>query len=422
MYGSTGVCKADGATLRRRGLSVRAIAALPLECDEVPPTRLRIFFTLPLVVAFARIASADPAASQPAEAVETFAKEQREALQQILADGLPARTRPVDSLVRLDIVDGRLAVELLDENAPEAQSFPIAGKAEAAFFLSVNRLSTEPPITMFRAHLLRYDAAAERSIDIDVMPAPLMLNLTVTIQTPALTTTIQLIDQSERGFGDDIQPAVTKLYVQSRQPNGEVLADGSDGADFVLPSFRAFIDQHHDEAVALFGEGFTAMRAMHVLAGVGTAEVAAIFEAERTIDEATRRELDAIMDDVRNRGSEAVAAARPRLRKLGPAAAASLANMSRAGWTADLAVNMDALTAGLLPAANAGAVSLLLSPGRLVDLLYSPDAGIRRDALAHLERLSAQKIAINTAVDPYTLAEEIEALRALNVPATRPTR
>jgi hypothetical protein len=400
---------------------VRAIGAFPLESGRVPPARSPIILCL-LLAGFARVASADPASTRPAEGLETFVKEQREALQQVLADAPPAPARPIDSLVRFDVVRGRLAVELLDANIPEAQSFPIAGKAETAFFLSVNRLSVQPPITMFRAHLMRYDAATQRSIDVDVMPAPSVVNLTVTIQTPAITTTIQLIDQSERGFGGDIEPAVTKLYVQRRQENGDLLADGSDGADFVLPSFRELIDQHHEEAVALLGEGFSAMRAMHVLSGVGTAEVSAIFEADRPIDAAARRELDAIVEDVRHGGSEAVAIARPRLRKLGPAAAAALANMSRVGWTADLAVNMDALTAGLLPAANARAASLLLSPGRIVDLLYSPDAGIRRDALAHLERLLDQKIAIDLAADPYTIAAEIEALRVGHAPATRPTR
>ena len=364
---------------------------------------------------------AAPPSTQPSDEAQSFAREQREAIASEKIDAQAGPEGPIDELVILDVEKGRLVAKLADPDGPEEQVFSVGNDADTLFRLSVRKMGSPPTIFVFRSHLMRFDPVAMRALSVELLPAPTVFNLSITTESPGGTTTVQLIENVPPGFDLDGQPASARLYLARDSGNAEN-PDPTDGRlNFIEPSFGELIAKHHDDALAMLGEGLTAMRAMHVMAGVGRDEAAAIFDAHRAVSDGDRRELTAIIDMIRDNGSDALAAARDRLRKLGPSATAELTRMPRDHWSPDLALNVDALAAGLLPTGGTRGDGLLTSPSRLIDLLYSPGEQVRRDARATLEVLLHKSISLDAAADPYANIAAIEALRpGQAAQATRP--
>lgn len=367
-------------------------------------------------------AFAQDATAPPEDDRTIFAREQRESIRTVATEQKAVPPRPIDSLIRLDLENGRLTATLVDPNTPESQVFARPDDPDMAFRLDVQRLSVDPPVIALRQHFIRFDPATTRAMNVELLTAVTTVNLSITHESLAGTTTVQLIENASPGFiGAD--PSTARLYLQRDAENETNQDPGVGEMNFVEGSFAEIIDSHHDDAVAMLGEGLTAIRGMHVLAGIGQKEAAAIFDAGREVTDATKAELTQLVERIRNDGSAALDEARPRLRKLGASAAAELARMPREGWSADLALNVDALTAGLLPSANEQSAGLLSSPSRLVDLLYSPSPDIRRDAHARLEKLLRRTIELDVTLDPYDNASKIESLRpSAAVPTTQTAR
>jgi hypothetical protein len=383
------------------------------------PAIRHVLLLTALLAPIARAQSEPPTTEEAvpnvAELEEQFDQEEGKAFADFVASAQKAIPTPIEQLMRFDVVNGSLVASLVPPALPGDRLYAITDSPPTAFKLSIAPPEQfQSPMTMFQGHLGRFDATARRVLTVEVLPAPGTINVTTTVQTPISITSIQYIEQSEAAMGNNVG---ARLYVTV---NSEIEATSTtdEGLKLVGTNFVDLVSHHHDEAVATLGEGLTALRAMHVLAGLSANEATAIFAADRPIAADTQHMLDAIIAEVREGGSESVAAARPKLRKLGTSAVMALARADRAGWSADDAVNIDALTAGLLPFSMEHAGALLNSRARLIDLLYSPDVATRREAAIRLERLSHQRIAIDPAVDPYTIAEKIEALRSTLASAT----
>lgn len=382
---------------------------------------LKLVLTLIAALAGISLTRAAPPATQPSGPAANFVFEQRQAMRNARTEAQAMPAKPIDSFIRFDVVDGHLRTTLLNAEGPPEQTFDPEAGGDSVFRLTVQKDTGVPNVVAFSATLMKLDPATPRSIFVQLLPAPLQVNLSITEETLGGTTTVQLIENAAPNFNIDGSESNVRLYLAKDSADETVAGAGNGRMSLLEPTFADLIEKHHDDVVATVGEGLTTLRAMHVLAGVGQDEAKAIFEADRKIDQATRRELHGMVDSIRRDGNAAVLTARPRLRELGSAAAAELARFPRDGWSADLSLNVDALTAGMMPVANSRGASLLASPARLIDLLYSPDANLRAEAKVRLERLLDRKIAIDTGRDPYADADAIESLRpALSEPTTRP--
>ena len=354
--------------------------------------------------------------ADPPMTPERFAMEQRQALAQIAALAPETPAKPIDSLIRLDLVNGHLAATPVNPTGTEDLNFSPGGDKLSRFRMALQQIVAPnvPTTPIVGAHLMKLDVANSRAMNVQLLPWPAGLNMSVTIETLQGTTTAQLVEtRGQDDEGDGPQPPIVRLYMQRADtPNAADKAN----LNISAVNFSSLVESNHDDVLAMLGEGLTALRAMHVLSGIPQAEALSLLKSGIPLGEAAQREVESIFTELRNGGSAKMPELRARLRKLGSGAAAALHARPRDGWPADLALNVDTLTADLLPGGANHGSPLLKSKGRLINLLYAPDVEVRRAALAHLSTLTGQPVKLDVEADPYANVPLIESLRGKVAP------
>lgn len=353
-----------------------------------------------ILVLHASLAFAEP--NDAAELTREFLAEQQQALDREVKQRPVLAARPLDQIIRLDFEDRQLRMALLPSDIKDSATIPLKGVNGVC---QVQRGGDNP--NTWTATVFAFDRANARSVSLFLSPAAGRTKLDVVIQKPGKSMTTQIIVVKTNLFDDDDVGA--RMYFQSSDEEGGTSAPN---AVLVAATPADLFSENHDQVVECAGEGFRLLRAMHVLAGMSGRQVSHLLVSEVAIAPATEKALLSAIKAMESDPDAGETQLKSVLDDAGAPAAAALLKMPREGWSAELTMRIDNLLAPYLPDDPGLSAELDADPSRLVDLLYWPDASVRAAVAKRLAALPAAKIEIDPHVDPYTIADKIEALRA----------
>ena len=234
------------------------------------------------------------------------------------------------------------------------------------------------------------DAAHPRATFIQLMTDPRGLMMTLNEQTLAFTTTADLIDRPLLPTDSEEVRASLRFKRSAEEEAPTTQTEDPQAADdrdayLTAASFTALLDANHDAVVSTMAEGLTSLRAMHVLSGLSDGQARQLMNGGDAANADVTRGVAGVIDALRADGSAAVDASVAKLSALGPTAVAALGAADRKGWSPDLKMSVDTVLAQVASIPASRAQLLLATPARLIDLLYSPDAGVRKSAAQRLD-------------------------------------
>lgn len=394
------------------GLACLALPAIAATPETAPSTA---------IAPAPESASAGPRRAQ-------FVLEQRIALDDMLKQQPKLAARSPENVVRVSVKDGHLTLEP-GPNLPDECVVPLTEGRGAITFRRSHAGDGETAFTAVELRYLRLhgdDATAPAATSIMLSTSPMNVQVALYEMTPEAMTDGQLIDTARDATEDGGDPPNSKLTFKRTSELDENDAGGhaeqEGGVDHVEATFATLIERHHDDVVIAMAEGFTSLRAMHVLTGLTEPQVRQVLGTDAPVSSQAQQSVATILDELRQRGPDAAEPIGKQLAKDNLAAAIALAGADRAGWSADLTLLVDSVLADALPLPQRQARRALATPTRLVDALYWPDVSVRRLAKSRLESLDAEKrlSTFDADGDPYPQAATIESFRATLLATKRP--
>lgn len=353
-----------------------------------------------VILLHASLAFAEP--GDAGDLTREFLAEQQQTLDREVKQGPLLPSRPIEQIFGIDIEDRQLRLRLLPSDINDSATIPLKGVNGVC---QIQRAGGD--VNMWTATVFAFDRAKARSVSLFLSPAAGRTKLDVVIERPGTSMTSQIIISRNNPFDEDDVGA--RMYFQTTNEEGMTSAPN---AVLIAATPADLFSENHEQMVECVGEGFRLLRAMHALSGMSERQVGHLLISEVAMPPEIERDLNAAMQAVQADPDAGEKQLQSVLDRAGAPAAAALLKMPRETWSADLTMRIDNLLAPYLPDDPGLESELDADPSRLVDLLYWPDAPVRAAVAKRLAALPAAKVDIDPNVDPYTIADKIEALRA----------
>lgn len=316
----------------------------------------------------------------------------------------------VDEVFTLSIVDGQINVEILIKDDAEELIVPLRGVEGVCTIQRQSFGVNGGNLFNLTVHVL--DPARLQSELIQITSHPFGFNLNATVERPTDSMMAQLIvfDPDSPMAAENVG---ARLYLQESTETDQTLIDKLE----VVADTPAQLFQENQDAVQFaFSEGFRQLRAVHLLAGLSDRQIEQLLAASAVVPAEVSDEIAAAVKRIPTDSAGGEMALTSTLDSAGPAGVAALMKLPRGDWSADLTMRIDTILARYMPDDPSSIELANREPGRLIDLLYAPNAKVRTTVFERLRALpsfpSDLSASFDAARDPYQQVDVIESLRS----------